>query len=194
MLWQKESKKSNALYVDISKMDEHLMADDEYFLKAMTVTSNDEPLPKKNDAESLKKRQQGNELYTKRKWIEAIEKYNESLCYAKAGSQNASLAYANRSAVFFHMKQFDRCLKDIELAKKAGYPADLRQKLDQRKADCLKLIDEGAQCVDTLVKLSYEADEKFPCLANVLHIEKDANGKCKVFAKDDIDVGKTILL
>lgn len=194
MLWQKESKKSNALYVDISKMNEDLMEDEEYFLKAMAVTSNDESLPKKNDAVSLQKRQQGNALFTNRKWVEAIEKYNEGLCYAKPGSQTVSLAYANRSAVFFHLKQFDRCLKDIELAKKSGYPADLRQKLDKRKADCLKLIDEGAQCVDTTVGLSYDANRTFPCLANVLQIEKDANGKCKVIAKEDIDVGKTILL
>lgn len=194
MLWQKESENSDALYVDISKVNEEPANDLMYLAKQMILTTNEKSLPAKNNAESLKKRQEGNEMLVNHKLEEAIERFNESLCYAETGSENISLAYANRSAVFFRMNQFDRCLKDIELAKKAGYPDHMRPKLDQREVDCLKCIDDGAQCENISAKLSFKPNEHFPSLANVLQVEKDANGKCKVIALEDIDVGQTIML
>lgn len=192
MLWKKESKKKNALYVDISKFKS---SDDmEFCLKQMIITTNGKSLPRKNNAISLKRRQEGNELFGKSQWVEAIEKYNGSLCFAEPGSEHISLAYANRSAVFVHMKKYNECLKDIELAKGAGYPARLMSKLDQRQADCLKGIEKGDQAVDVDVKLSYEADKHFPCMANVLQIETGAGGSRKVVANEDIDVGQTIMV
>lgn len=194
MLWQKESENSNALFVDISKVNEGLENDPMYFAKRMVLTTNVKSIPGKNNDESLKKRQEGNEMFVNHKWEDALERYNESLCFAEPGSQVISLAYANRSAVFFRLNQFDRCLKDIELAKKAGYPDHMRPKLEQREMDCLKCIDDGAQCDTQPMKLSFEPDVQFPCLANVLQVEKDTNGKCKVVAKEDIDVGQAIML
>lgn len=153
------------------------------------------PIPKKSDAIALKKRKEGNALFGQREWYVAMELYNESLCYAEEKSSLIGLAYANRSACFFNMKLYQECMVDIELAKDAGYPEHLMPKLDQRKNDCTKLIDEGAQATDDFgLKLSFEPDEKFPCMANVLKIQRDIAGEYSVIAKEDIDVGNTIVV
>lgn len=116
------------------------------------------------------------------------------------------MAYANRSACWFHLKRFAECLVDIELAESAGYPAHLMPKLKKRQADCLKLNEEGVQepndinsqivgtsgVRDDLLKLSFEPDERFSCMANVLKFEQNAKSSPIMVAKDDIEVGKTI--
>ncbi len=51
-------------------------------------------------------------------------------------SNELSIGFANRSAVFFHLKQYDNCLEDISNALKYNYPLN-RMKLWLRKANCL---------------------------------------------------------
>lgn len=120
--------------------------------------------------------------------------YNQSLCVAQVGSENVGLAYGNRSACFFHLKMFDECLTDIELAKKANYPQQLMRKLEKRHEDCSKLKETTPQREENVPKLSYEADKKFPGMANVLKIERnDVYGR-HIVAKCDIDVSKTVLV
>ena len=72
----------------------------------------------KNDSRAGQSRKEGNESYKEKKFFEAIMKYNESIRYAsykktKTGEEvnesdnDLALAYANRSAVFFHFCCFD---------------------------------------------------------------------------------------
>lgn len=193
MLWKKESKKNDSMYIDIFALNggeanligclRHVRCEE-----TNTTTFN------KSDALSLQKRNMGNECFKRGKWISAIETYGESLCYAENGSKNISLAYANRSTCFLKMKLYDECLVDIDLAKAAGYPANLMPKLDRRKKECLKGMDEGAQPIKFEPKLSFEPDTHFPSMANVLKFGADDNGDLVVFAKEDIDVGQIIMV
>lgn len=194
MLWKKESNKSHASYVDLFALN-----GGEARLKSMTTNLRTQtkrgPKPTKNDSISLQKRTEGNVEFGQGHWVDAFELYNESICYAEVGSKNLSLAYANRSACFLKMNRLDECLVDIELAKEHGYPSDLMPKLEQRKIDCLKLIKEGKSQSELLrTKLDFEPNEMFPCMANVLDIERDADGDYSVVAKEDIDIGKTIVV
>ncbi|XP_031617209.1 SET and MYND domain-containing protein DDB_G0273589-like [Contarinia nasturtii] len=193
MLWQKESKKGNALYVDIMKSGgtDFELQD---ILKELILSTNKNPLPKKCDSVSVQKRKEGNEYYAKQDWPNAMEKYNESLCFATVGSKNISLAYANRASCFLQMKMYKKCLKDIEFAKEAGYPANLMTKLDQRKANCLQYMNDGVQCNEFEAKLSFDPNQKFPCMANVLDVEEDINGNTTVVAKEDIMVGQVLVV
>ena len=52
------------------------------------------------------------------------------------GEDFASCA-ANRSATFFTLKQYEKCLGDIDLAIESGYPASHVYKLHIRKCKCL---------------------------------------------------------
>lgn len=191
MLWAKESNKKNALFVDIFKSNKIQRS---LGLIESKVCSP----PKKSDTVALLRRKEGNDLFGCREWAEAMEMYNESLCFAKNGSKHISLAYANRASCFLQMKRYNECLIDIQLAKKTGYPAELMEKLDRRKKECLKCFFECLKFHPPMEvfepKLSYEADEKFPCIANVLQFEQDENGDYMFCAKEDIDVGQTIVV
>lgn len=190
MLWKKESSKTDAVYVDFFKLKGYASLNG--FFSAIQSNYEDTTCTK-SDVESLKKRKEGNKLFKEREFAAAMEKYNESLCYAKVRSDNISLAYANRSACFFNMKRYNECLIDIQLAKDAGYPDDLVPKLNKRTEDCLKHIEDGQQLIDDFgLKMDFEPNEKFPCMANVLNINKDDGGNFSVVANSDIDVGQTI--
>lgn len=146
----------------------------------------------KSDGKSLEKRTEGNKQFGKGEWAGAMEKYNESLCFATSGSQNIRLAYANRSACFLNLKMYHQCLIDIRLAKEAGYPEHLMPKLNKREADARKHIEDGAQLDDFGLKLTLEPNEKFPFMADVLKFDTDNKGNLILAAKEDIDVCQTI--
>lgn len=166
MLWKKESNRSDAMYVDVYAS---VQGEDLSFDKLIGVIQAKEGYPRstlnKNDAVSLHKRQMGNQLFAQGNWKNAMELYNESLCYAENGSKNISLAYASRSACFLKLKMYKKCLIDIELAKDSGYPSDLMSKLDRRQEECLTTMEEDAQPVKFGSKLSFKADKNFPCVA-----------------------------
>lgn len=150
---------------------------------------------KKNNEVAVKKRKEGNIQFDQGNWTRAIEKYNESLCYAENRSDNLALAYGNRAACFLKLKFYKEALKDIELSKEAGYPPHLFPKLDRRKENCLKLMrEEGSRSHQHEAKLSFEADEKFPCMANVLKVERSANDDYSIVARENIDAGQTVVV
>lgn len=62
----------------------------------------------KSDDVARLDRDLGNEFFRKKKYREAMELYNHSLCFAENGSQNIALAYSNRSACFrYESKRID---------------------------------------------------------------------------------------
>lgn len=150
--------------------------------------------PPKDNAKSLYELNEVKSDLDENDWTHLMHHNNKSLCFAEKESKTISFAFANRSVGFFHMEEYKKCLFDIDLAIKAGYPKELMPKLEKLKTGCLKRIEEGATSEDFKSKLSFDPDEKFPCMADVLAIERDSNDEFLVIAKEDIDIGKTILV
>lgn len=202
MLWKKESNRSDALYVDICASGPKGIginlpsAENQYTLEVNDIfrTNITTSTLNKSDAVAQEKCTIGNSLYGNDKFSDAMEMYNESLCFAEPKSTHISLAYANRSSCFLKLKKYNECLKDIQLAIEHGYPVDLMPKLEERKSECLKCIetDGDGQTSAFVPKLSFEPDEKYPYLANVVSFERDKRGEYSAVAKEDIGVGKTI--
>lgn len=191
MLWSKESNKADALYVDMFALKGKRALNQFHSQLETECQERGHSTCVKSGAKALERRNEGNKLFGKCQWSQAMELYNESLCYAEPGSEHISLAYANRSACFIRMKMYRECLIDIDLAKRFGFPTEKMRKLDERKAECLRYID-GVEETNSRIKMNYEPDDKFPCMANVLKLERNADGTHSVIAKEDIDVGKTI--
>lgn len=164
MLWRKESSESTAMNVDIFKS---IGQDDAFKLLYDDARCKNTSSIEKSDDHALAKRMGGNADFKNRNWHAAIFAYNESLRYAKEGSTNVSLAYANRSNCFLNMKMYHECLIDIRLAKDANYPMNLLPKLETRETECLKQIENGAQQDEFGLK----PHEKFPFMANVMNIK-----------------------
>ncbi|XP_071516427.1 SET and MYND domain-containing protein 4-like [Panulirus ornatus] len=67
-----------------------------------------------------------------------------------------ALGYANRSAVLLELGQYEKCIKDIDMAFRYGYPKMLHSKLAERKAKCLIAQNKGTEA-EELLKSSLEA-------------------------------------
>lgn len=207
-LWTKESDDVDALYIDLFKNVERdypdvckamvefkkLMERVQNSIKTVQYFPNIPIKFRKHNQTSTHYRNRGNQKFKEEKWFEAMDLYNESLCTAEIGTENVSMAYANRSAIFFHLKMYEKCIVDIELAKQTDYPSRLMPKLHKRLAECSKLLHAEGQCIEFVPKLSFEGDEQFTGMANVLGIENNEQFGRHITAKCDIDVGRTVLI
>lgn len=127
----------------------------------------------KCNATSEALRSEGNKFYSQRLFFEALLKYNESLCFAETASENLGHAYANRSAVYFEMKLYDRSLRDIEAAKLYGYPERSFEVLKKRAAKCCDLsksYKDNAPDPWKIFKLSYPPNKRLPFTAECLEM------------------------
>ncbi|KAG4079186.1 hypothetical protein HA402_015842 [Bradysia odoriphaga] len=199
MLWKKESNGNNALYVDLFRMESNRVrepVDTQYILTKMSkMKHNASGLYYKNNYAANQARQEGNKKFEKNQFVDAMEWYNKSLCFATMGAQPMGLAYANRSACFLEMKMFKRCLADIELAQKNKYPGTLMKKLKNRKIECLKLMEAEEDQGDRLsAQLDFERHVEVPCMASVVGFRSNGVSGRHIVATEDIEIGKTLMV
>jgi SET and MYND domain-containing protein 4 len=154
---------------------------------------------RKNTEKSDKFRDKGNLQFQNGQFLEALHSYNKSLCLAPPNSQQISLAYANRSAVYLKAKLFHKCLQNIELARRTGYPADKLQKLEEREERCKKLIETYKIPIendprDNFFKLSYPPHEKIPFIANCIEVREDEKYGRFVVTNRNLEPGDIIAI
>lgn len=154
----------------------------------------------KNDFKSIDFRKQGNDFFSMKNkgYSAALECYNQSICFAEEGSENLSIGYANRSAIYFEWKEYDLCLENIRLAKEAKYPERLMPKLLKREHECnenKKLEDEEADSSERYVlKLTHGAHPKVPYISEYLDFEEDDIFGRYVVATKDLNAGDVIAI
>ena len=110
---------------------------------------------------ALKYREEGNVLYKKNLLYDALGKYNLSLKYSPlvekteddSAGNNIALTYSNRSAVFLALKKYHLCLHDIEQAFINNYPTSTRNRLVDRKIDCLIKLSRQSDASNYLKKV-----------------------------------------
>ncbi len=190
--WLKESNKKDALYVDIFRNNDPKELASMYYNKKRLKNHVSKTAAKgKTRDMAIKGRIIGNEIFVQKKYYAAMKQYNMALCFAIHGSEEMALLYGNRSACYFELKMFDKCLTDIELAKKAKYPQHLMEKLNKRKADADESIAKGLSSAGFDPKLSYDASEQIPVMANAVKIDIDDGGR-RVIATKNLAVGEVI--
>lgn len=150
----------------------------------------------KSSIEAGRHREIGNQLFAKTKYCEALLSYNHSLCFSEENSEDAALAFANRSVVYLKLKEYELCLENIELAKQSGYPRDKIEKLNKREIECKRLMQTYEKDPDddplNFFKLSYPANKKLPCLVECLELaSNDQNEKC-IITNQDLKAGDII--
>lgn len=154
---------------------------------------------KKNAVKSETFRKEGNNCYRNTNFYKALELFNQSLCFAPDGSEQHSMAYGNRSAVYFSLELYELCLKNIKVAREIGYPANLVSKLDEREAKCLFNLrnskDKPKHQFNGLEpKLSYPTHEKVPFIANCLALKINEHNDRYIVAKTDLKVGDIVAI
>lgn len=198
MLWQKEESK-DAVYMDIfgpkCSTKVHKKANDEI------AACKGEKKWQKNDEHARNELNLGINLLELKDYLNAIECFNKCLCFAEIDAEIQSdihgAAFAKRAICFYHLKMYDKCLIDIELAKKANCPRNLMKILNQRIDECKKFINGGNLVQTNGPVLSYEPNPQLPILANVVNIETtpgSADGQKRIIANENLKVGDTIFV
>lgn len=190
-LWKKEATRSGVSYVDLFASVPESEWNDRELVEVMDYL--DSYCSVKDNQKATAFRVRGNDEFRMKNWANAMRLYNHCLCFAEVGSDEAAMAYANRSACFFHMQKYDEVLVDIELAKSANISDRLLTKLEQRKQKSLELMGNNEPPVKHVMKLSYPANKNFPCLANVVDIKQSNEYGRHLVATQDIPVGKIVL-
>lgn len=186
--------------------------------------------PGKSVTEAETLRADGNFLYKERDFEKALEFYNESIrtsphpkihirnsakaCAAEGNAasqledserdvnryQSLTSGYVNRSALFLMLKEYDRCLADIELALEHGNSNVVKAKLEERKEKCIKAkakqgnantgkpISNNAKIPPKIT----EPNPSVPCYSNAVKVTYSSAKRRHVVATRDIRPGELI--
>ena len=108
----------------------------------------------KSAEESARMRNNGNKLFQKNHYHKALEVYSRSILVApfECDGKELCLAFANRSAVLFHLKEYEQCLRDIQQALNYGYPEELKYKLFDRQGKCLVQLGRTGKACDCFLE------------------------------------------
>ncbi|XP_047484350.1 SET and MYND domain-containing protein 4-like isoform X2 [Penaeus chinensis] len=74
-----------------------------------------------------------------------VELGNKDIGHTTTPKRELALAYGNRSAVLFELRQYDYSLLDIDRALQSGYPEELKNKLLLRRNKCFSALESGKQ-------------------------------------------------
>lgn len=117
---------------------------------------------------------EGDVLAEDGKLFDALELYNKSLCYAQLNSHDISSAYECRSVVYLKAKEYQLCLKNIELAR--NYCDDITRLafLSKLEKECKELMIYDYRKVEdepwNFFKLSHQQNDKIPFIADCLKL------------------------
>ena len=103
----------------------------------------------KDNAKSVKAREEGNVLFQSGNFQAALVKYSSAVALASSQSEELSLALANRSAALQRLNYHSKGVQDIDEALHSGYPREKQFKILERRAQllrALKLFDKARDC------------------------------------------------
>ncbi|XP_039451635.1 SET and MYND domain-containing protein 4-like [Culex pipiens pallens] len=141
-------------------------------------------------------RQEGNRLFLSRKFDDALAKFNESICAAEPGTEHLGMGFANRSAVYYEMDEYEYCLANIELAKRNHYPEKFAPKLEARELACRAKLDDGQSKGTTLnhsIGLNVSPNPKIPFIADGIVMKRYPGFGRGLAAEKDFQPGNIIL-
>lgn len=199
IMWQKESTNKNALYINLCLFCEKSKGNlNDVYQDLRTEINTHKKLKQlytKCDEVSRMKRQIAKAYFEESNWDDAIDFYNEALCFAERGSTSIGLAFAYRSVCFFNMKRYNEMIIDIKLAIENNCPKSLIPELKQWILSCQKYIKNGMKSTERPLQLDFMENEQFSGMANVVEISiDDDDNKYAVFARQNIDVGQIVAI
>lgn len=125
----------------------------------------------KNNLKAIEWRVEGNKNYKLSRFYDALVCYNRSLCNSTPASIEFALSLANRSAVYFAIKDFKLCLENIKLAIDNGYPEGKMKTLLDRREKCLQ-VPSITTCGSPwdFFKLSHPPNENLPFVSKCIEL------------------------
>lgn len=139
-------------------------------------------------------REEGKKLFGQRKYFEALVSYNKSLCHAKNISTDMSDIYADRSEVYFKLKQYQNCLENIKLSSgKRNFELDAE--LNDRENSCQQILkNKKASDLQSFFKLSSPANHRLPFIAKCLKLGENEKFGRFIFTNENLRPGHVIAI
>lgn len=196
-LWKREFQ--NDLFVDMEKTFgfSTSISDQKKLVESMFTGS---ARIKKDNEESAEYRKEGNRLFAKKKYFEAMRMYNKSMCFAEINSEALGFAYANRSTCFLKLEMYRECLTDIEFAKQSKYPTESMHKLDTRQTECNKALSDAKEPVvkfygqEPMLTAGFVESAKYAGVADFVKIQQNEQFGRHIITKRDLKIGETIMV
>lgn len=134
----------------------------------------------------------GNEHFRNRKFFSALCCYNKSLCFGN--SPDVALTFANRSAIYLEIGEFELCLQNIQKARENNYPADKALKLEKREKLCTKKRVE--KCLvkrNFLPRMKHAPNANYPFFIECLQLERNDEYGRHILTRDNLNAGDVIV-
>lgn len=106
----------------------------------------------KSETKSCLLREEGNEKFKRKRDLQALTLYTQSILFAPSDSTMLALAYGNRSAVLKSLNKFEDCILDIERAMTLNFPENLVYKLLVRQGECLKAVGKLEEAIQIFLR------------------------------------------
>lgn len=152
----------------------------------------------KNNSIAKEFRTVGNEHYKSLRFHKALIFYNKSLCHAIPSTIEFALGFANRSAVYFEIEEYEACIENIQLAINFKYPKDKLVKLMERHDKCVELIEycEKNSLANpwNFFKLSHQTNAKIPYIVNCIEMRKSKRYGRHLIATQKLHAGDIIAI
>lgn len=150
----------------------------------------DQYAPVKCNETAMRLGNTGNIHFERCEWRKAMEMYNRAMCFIENDS-SAGVSLAKRGFCFANMKMYDAGNVDIDLAMAHKLAPEMVMEVRRNN----EIFNERLQPhVAEVPKLSFDCDDHYTAMANVVELKTDADNRPYIAAKVDIDVGKTVLL
>lgn len=196
-LWAKERSGDNAMYIDpFVSIRTDYATDMKVWEQTLADLRSDEKAhqSKKCNKVAGELIGRGNDELRNRNWNEALNLHSRALCFAEKGTLYEGLAHGNRALDFIRLGVYNKAKTDFDLAIEKKCPEQFLANMQTLRAECQQMKKKSTKTKKRTPKLSLAADRKFPCMANVLEIQRNKDfGRC-IVAKRDIDIGETVMV
>ncbi|KAJ6649459.1 SET and MYND domain-containing protein 4 [Pseudolycoriella hygida] len=137
--------------------------------------------------------EEGSSFFQQKKYVEALISYNKCLVHAKSNPVDLANGFTGRSAVYFVMKNFEKCLQNIKLAREQNIlENDMR--LDDREARCKEYLKIETKDTECTYKLSNAPNPRIPFLVSGLELSQNDKFGRYIKTSRDLRPGEVIAI
>lgn len=149
----------------------------------------------RSNEQGEKYREIGKDFLARGKFFDAFVSFNKSLCFAEENSEEISLTFAARSEAFFECELFEKCLKNLQAARRGFLSGELLEKLTSLEVECKKKLSESdndSKDFDGFFDLSYPPNAKIPFIVDGLELRRSEKFGRYVITTRDLQPGDII--
>lgn len=149
----------------------------------------------RSNEQGEKYRDIGKDFLARGKIFDAFVNFNKSLCFSEPNSDEISLTFAARSEAFFNCGLFEKCLKNVEAARRDSLSGELLEKLTWLEVECKRKLSEDkkdSNDFDGFFYLSYPENAKIPFIIDCLELRRNEKFGRYVITTKDLQPGDII--